>query len=79
MQLLVTGAQERSKSEQTTGPKFNTIFAACTQSAARLRILSLAELMARANHIAACRYRIGESAVVLVTTPLLPDLMHCSC
>jgi hypothetical protein len=48
---------------------FNTIFAACTQPAVRQRILSLAELMARANHIAASRYRIGESAVVLVTTP----------
>ena len=42
-----------------------------TRSAVRQRILSLAELMARANHIAASRYRIGESAVVLVTTPLL--------
>jgi hypothetical protein len=50
-----------------------------TQSEARQRILSLAELMARANHIAASRYRIRESAVVLVTTPLLPDLTHCSC
>jgi len=27
-------------------------------------------LTARANHIAASRYRIGESAVVLVTTAL---------
>ena len=50
-----------------------------SEFAVRQRILSLVELMARANHIAASRYRIRESAVVLVTTALLPDLMHCSC